>query len=450
MHLTRVHTNFYKNWPSIVLAVISIIQGLAFNDLAARLQITLTYTFSSRDFVPAAHFLLAFLLLLRVFQTYITAALDYEEWATNFYDVLLIFVIGLLEYYLFSSLAVPGFKAAEFHKRLSIVSGLALAGYLSALLRLRQPAFPSYSAFRKERRLQLANVAGVVVMLGISASVLLLPGLPQVVLTAVGILGAAVLGTNSAYSIAVTFSALPADTPTQMTSARSEESPIVTNAAVEVRRATKQDVAPLARLMVESFAYIYATIFDSSPRLTERILRGLLSAGGGRCPHLGYRAFHVAYNRVNERVAGGLNFRERNTVGRAWYLLVPIVILRHLGIIGLFRSWRNFRAMRDIVPFIQPDQMYVQYVCVDRDYQHAGVGAQLMRYAEQCARDCGKTSVSLEVRDHNSRAREFFRRMGFDEAAVITRDSDELFGRGASIHMEKLLANQANARGAGA
>ncbi len=75
---------FVDNWVGIVLTVVSIIQGLAVSRLA-----------DSYDRVHSLEkwcaFTLAFVVILRVFQTYVAAALEYDEWQISFVDLVVIF-----------------------------------------------------------------------------------------------------------------------------------------------------------------------------------------------------------------------------------------------------------------------------------------------------------------------------------------------------------------------
>lgn len=436
--LSRAHRNFQSNWTAILLAVISIIQGLAFNDLAGRLQTILDYTFATHDLIPAAHFLFSFILLLRIFQTYVTAALDYDEWTANFPDILLIFVIGLLEYHVFSSLTVPGFFVKEFHKRISIVSVLALIGYIRAYASLKEPMFGTYEAYRRELRLQAVNVGGIVAVLSISMVVVLTHSLPNIIYSMVGTLAAAILAFNIGYSLKITFS-------TRIdTTAISQDATVIIGAQlknkfdkIEVRQARRGDVLALAQIMSVYFGYIYSATFDTSPRMTGKILLSLLKAASGRIPNFGYRSFQVACSGDSLEVLGLLKCTYTTPINaaRTYSLLTPAIILYHLGLTGLVRTWRNWRVLRDTVPEISSNELYVQYIAVNEQFQKSGVGGQLIGYARELCARLGKTKVILDVREPNMSAREFFRSQGFHEDLLINRRSDQVLGKGSTIRM---------------
>jgi hypothetical protein len=363
--LSRARRNFQSNWTAVVLAVISIIQGLAFNDLASRLQTILGYTLGTHDLVPAAHFLLAFILLLRIFQTYITAALDYDEWATNFPDVLPIFVIGLLEYHVFSSLTVPSFLVTQFHKRISIVSVLAMIGYVRAFASLQEPMFTTYEAYRRERRLQAVNIGGVVAVQTISLVILLTRSLPNAVYAMAGAFAAAVLAFNIYYSLRVTFSQRLDTTIIAHNTAAAASAELRHSAShIGVRQARRGDVLALARLMSDHFGYMYSAVFDTSPRMTKKMLLNLLRTANGRVPNFGFRSFQVACGGDPPEVIGLLKvtYSKPLYADIACWLLVPAIVLYHLGLTGLVRTWRNWLVLRDTVPEIAPDELYIQYL----------------------------------------------------------------------------------------
>ena len=346
--LSRAQRNFQSNWTAIVLAVISIIQGLAFNDLAVRLPTIIDYSLASHDLVPATHFLLSFLVLLRIFQTYITAALDYDEWVTSFPDVLLIFVLGLIEYYVFSSLVVPGFLVVQFHKRISVVSILAAIGHIRAYASLKDSENPAVESYRvRERRLQSFNIGGAVAVQALSTLVLLVRPLPNPVYAAVGLVAATILAFNIGYSLTVTFSNELESTSLEQGKSAAREKLSHHALNIEIRQATRGDVPVLARLMAEHFGYMYSAVFDTSPRLTEKILATFLRAVSGKIPGIGFRSFQVACSDNPADVKGLLEVTCSSppNFAVAFWLLAPVIVLYHLGLTGMVRAFRNARAL---------------------------------------------------------------------------------------------------------
>ncbi len=127
---------FKTDFTQIMLTVLGIIQGLALNQLADKMM-----RGSYADALPGnrwlwLHFALCMLILIRVFQTYLLAALDYTGWRTSFYDALFIFAAGLLQYWVFDALEQSAAAPQELHLRAGTLVSLASAIHFFALLRI--------------------------------------------------------------------------------------------------------------------------------------------------------------------------------------------------------------------------------------------------------------------------------------------------------------------------
>lgn len=66
-----------------------------------------------------------------------------------------------------------------------------------------------------------------------------------------------------------------------------------------------------------------------------------------------------------------------------------------------------------IIISLSVDECHVLNLCVAREYQHQGLGRQLMEYALAQARERGAGIVYLEVRRSNSRAISLYKKMKF-------------------------------------
>jgi ribosomal protein S18 acetylase RimI-like enzyme len=441
-YIPRAQRRLLDNWVDIVLTVVSIIQGLAFNDLIILFPPIYAYTISTGNPIVLAHFLLSLALLLRVFQTYVTAALDYDDWQPSFVDVLIIFAIGFVQYFIFAALTVPRFDVANFYERLSIAAFVAFAGYIQAYLRLKEDDFPSYQEYRREQRLQIGNTLGIAMILAICIFVIFGPIQSTMAYTVLGGLSAIILVANLQYSLAVTFSArrrmvripqsagsgiLPSEVPLDM--------------RLQIRPAIRDDVLAIDVLVVENFGYIYSNLFDTSDRLTKKIFRRILLAKKGRHA-LGYRSFMVATvtgEPGEEYVVGLLHlsnpaFQTRSATLRS-LMSSLFVVLRLVGIRGVFRTISNLRAFGDLSSTPSKDELHINYIAVADSYRQHGVGAALMRHAKDTARAQSKSLVSLDAREANVRGQRFFEASGFLQAAVIASKSDAIFGQGARIRM---------------
>ena len=119
-----------------MLTVLGIIQGLALNQLAEKMMRSDYAAALPTDRWLWLHFALCLLILIRVFQTYLLAALDYTGWRTSFYDALFIFAAGLLQYWVFDALDQSAARPQELHFRAGVLISLAAAIHFLALLRI--------------------------------------------------------------------------------------------------------------------------------------------------------------------------------------------------------------------------------------------------------------------------------------------------------------------------
>ena len=343
MDKTRAQEQLLTNWVAIILAVLSIIQGLAFNNLVVQFPDIYQFARTNGDVRVLIHFGLCFVLLLRIFQTYVTAALDYNPWFPNFFDVLVIFIVGALEYFLFSTLKVPAtFSATQFHARLSLISVLGIFGYLAALIRLREDLYPAYREYAREVRLQVINILGVTFVLAISVLVMVFPNMKSG--TQIGLVSSAIatLALNMLFSLKMTFYGTHED----ITSVARDPGLIDLPAGLDPKKIEvffkvpeRQDVAEFVNLFAEHFGYFYSAIFDTSRRLTRKILKRLLLVNRGNHA-LGYKAFFVVCEQTSGRILGFFMVSAKESNGRGKTILgflgALISVLFRLGFVGLF------------------------------------------------------------------------------------------------------------------
>jgi ribosomal-protein-alanine N-acetyltransferase len=65
------------------------------------------------------------------------------------------------------------------------------------------------------------------------------------------------------------------------------------------------------------------------------------------------------------------------------------------------------------------EQAHLSLLAVTPSYQRCGIGRQLMTWLEESALIAGITTFNLELRATNYAARDFYRALGFSEAAYI-------------------------------
>jgi hypothetical protein len=134
----RAQQNLIKNWISIVLTVLSLIQGFAFNYWATQLNAIYEQVRDGNYFI-GVHFILCFFILVRVYQTFLAAVLDYDFLLPRSFEMLLISTIGIAEFFLFSSIReeqIKIFSPTSFHKRGILLCLMATLGYTTILRRL--------------------------------------------------------------------------------------------------------------------------------------------------------------------------------------------------------------------------------------------------------------------------------------------------------------------------
>ncbi len=440
MSKNRAQRRFLESWVDIVLTVVSIIQGLAFNDLVIRFPAILENALSAREYQVLGHFVLCFAVLLRLFQTYVTAALDYDEWTVGFFDIFLVFVIGAVEYFVFSTLTPTNFDVVGFHIRISIISLLGIVGYLGAWLRLKEEAFPTYLQYHREAHLQSVNIIGVVLIQVISIFVIVSPRQSDSVYTVLALCSTLILVLNIFYSLKTTFHPSVEMVPLSQATASSRipERDSSARPEVIVKTAERENVRDLLDLIMEYFSYIYVAVFDTSPRLTRRILNEIILFHGGKHT-LGYRSFYLAFDKNNGKCVGLMMLGSRKIANASAVFTVigsTFSILRHLGMFGLVRVMKNTRVARADLPLKKTDELSIIYLAVSHSCRRSGIGKQLIQFARAIAITMGGATIVLDVRERNERAHEFFLVQGFVDEAYLVSDSDSIFDQGRRIHMK--------------
>lgn len=441
MDKTRAQQQLLTNWVAIILAVLSIIQGLAFNNLVVQFPDIYLYWQTTGDIKVLIHFCLSFVLLLRIFQTYLTAALDYNPWFPNFFDVLLIFIVGALEYFLFSTLKSLGaFNVTQFHSRLCLISVLGMFGYLLALFRVREDHFPSYKDYRRDVRLQVLNITGVALILSVSVLFLVFPTIGNRKQIALALVSTLVLTANILFSLRITFSALR-EGVTILPTVKAEQPRVDTDGNetdLFFKIPEREDVRELAQIFADQFGYFYSAIFDTSSHLTQRMLKAILLVNGGR-HSLGYKAFHVACDQKSGRILGFFMLATKESSATSKNILgflgTLLVVLFQLGFVGLVRVRRNMRKLGPFVPAPKLNEMRVVYFAVAADSRRRGVGRQMLVFIKDTAARVAKESISLEVRENNTRAQQFFKANGFTASSIIRSEGDKLLSQGYRILM---------------
>ncbi len=468
MPRARARKRLAENWVNIVLTIISIIQGFVFTFLAGQFPNVYKYSINTGKYVVLALFVLSLLISLRIFQTYITAALDYEVEVPDFLELLLVVLVASIEFYLFSVFKdVPppppegSYQSFDLNNFLlsfytggTIISLAGATGYLFALrgvwrrerLRFRKLGrpFEADEDYKSEVRLQRWNIAGMVAILiihlfllsSVRGYITLSYGLGETVHILCACAMIVILFANTIHSVRVTF---PKDDQVSKPATK-RAAPEGAQLEIDITKPELTDVTTLRDLLMQHFGYVYTTLFGNDERRTSRILESLLKANGGEHP-LGYKSFYIAHPRNRrDEVVGVLMLKTGNRADRYGMLTTTLavakIVLRNLGVRGALRTWRRWQVIRGISPAVGPDELHVVYLAVSDGAMNRHVGRQLLGYARTIAKDRDKKFISLFVRAKNLKAQDFFRGQGFSvENTVTDAEADKLLGQGASIRM---------------
>lgn len=468
---------YRRNFVSIVLAVIGIIQGFAFNFLAPKFPEILFQGWQNGEFRVIAHFILCSILVMRVFQTYVIGALDYNKWNLAFSDMLFVFGTGLLQYFIFSFLAaVPSqFNIIAFYWLFLVLAVFAFLGYGRTMRLIKKNRFNSEyipeqvskyvpeQYFESEIRLQLANLTGISVLLAISLYVLIpnyFPPAPSLILerypndisyTILALIAAAILLLNIWYSWSATFQK-PTITITRLTTEpKATFKPRKKKTKIETRNAIKSDIPAMADLIAYNFSYVYEALFGEN-RPIKKMIQALLTAGAGK-HEWGFQRFHVAIEQVDkkEKVVGLLRMKTKESGIHPKYVIsgviMALVLIRYTGLLGLYHAIRRSEAVLSAThPVFLSDELHILYLAVDAKHLQNSVATKLVEIAYDKAQKEEKGYLVAEVRELNKLGLIFFLNQGFKKDALIESDCDYLLGKGKRIRMLKEVRTDASSK----
>ena len=118
-------------------------------------------------------------------------------------------------------------------------------------------------------------------------------------------------------------------------------------------------------------------------------------------------------------------------------LKTALVLFDMMGM-ELIRRIRIFRLVESKNK-VNKDEFYVSNIAIDGRHRKKGYGSRLLKYAEELAREQGLRKLSLDVENTNSKAIEFYKRLGYRGTKV-----KRIYIRGnlfTFVRMQKLLDN---------
>ena len=118
-------------------------------------------------------------------------------------------------------------------------------------------------------------------------------------------------------------------------------------------------------------------------------------------------------------------------------LKTALVLFETMGM-ELIKRIRIFRLVES-KNRVSRDEFYVSNIAIDGRHRKKGYGSRLLKYAEELAREQGLRKLSLDVENTNSKAIEFYKRLGYRGTKV-----KRIYIRGnlfTFVRMQKLLDN---------
>lgn len=315
---------FFANYVNILFMVLSLIQGLAFQDLAQKSRDVLPAAFAidqATGFSTLLFVLIGLAVLIRVLQTYLTVALDYGPSYVSLHDILVIFAIGLLEAFLFNQLSVSqngvlGVNHEGYWLWLGVLSLTAAVPYALNVKKVaRKPqGFLSRRDMQTERVLQATNSLMMVALGGVSLlaySLLKREALPTAWEVVAQVVSLVILVATTAISLSRTFG-IRAFFEVDQPNWKVLPAPvgIAGTLSLKSRQAEDTDIPFLKALLMREHDDLLSEMFGVTRDRLEPLLDAFLQEDGqgtGAGSVLGYRHWVVVLEVVAGQGHGAVN-----------------------------------------------------------------------------------------------------------------------------------------------
>lgn len=190
---------------TLTFGILGVIQGLAFTKLAEGIPKLRSMRGNSQQICTVLHFTACLMIVIRVFQTYAAGAFSYEQLNVGLADVLSIFGVGLLQYWIFDALdrgpavasAADGsaVDATALHLRIAFLAGAAI------LLHGRTAYQEAHATPAQQTFVQQVNISVAVLIALICVVSLLALSRRERLQALISALVAAMLACNIAFSL---------------------------------------------------------------------------------------------------------------------------------------------------------------------------------------------------------------------------------------------------------
>ncbi|MFH1184017.1 MAG: GNAT family N-acetyltransferase [Chloroflexota bacterium] len=201
-----------------------------------------------------------------------------------------------------------------------------------------------------------------------------------------------------------------------------------------LRRATPQIAAVASQLLYLTLGRLadYWMGVDNS-QIARHVLFRLFRARQNLFSHQ-----FAEYAHVSGQPAG----LELSYPARAMKALEIRTVLRFLGVAGIAASVRMVVRSYPLQSITEaaPDEYFLAHIAVLPEFEGRGLGQQLLRRAEDQAREAGLPKITLMVDADNARAISLYSRAGFQITSTIALESlRRRFQYRGYHHMAKML-----------
>ena len=197
----------------------------------------------------------------------------------------------------------------------------------------------------------------------------------------------------------------------------SEEAKVGPNEII-IRPAGVEDASIGARLMFYAGPNYMLAFFGKTEDKAVSVLRRMFPLPG----HMTSYSYAFVAEDKGEVVGlfSGLDGKNWRACARAswmygpvWWIAAPIWQIPRM--IGAFNDFD--------MPAVSDEEYYIEHLAVLPELRGQRIGEQQMEFAENQARTKGLKRIALDVEIENEGARQFYQRLGFQEAKVVTKPS---------------------------
>jgi len=199
------------------------------------------------------------------------------------------------------------------------------------------------------------------------------------------------------------------------------------NSNITIRSLKKGDIDYFLKIELAAFYKKILFVFSGDEAAAYAIARSELveNLGTGRY-----------YNAIsNGRPVGTIEFVTKENFG-----VYRRSFFQHYKYLGLIRTIKAYFLTFFDVPNLDNKTIYIDNVAVDEDHRRKGIAGKMLYFAEDYAKEHGKSVLKLWVASKNKGAVSLYKKAGFIEIMKrSSRSSEKYFGYRDWSFMEKEL-----------